>query len=153
MSRDRTCPHCGGSLIKARSLPDHRRLFGVIRAAFDNWPHDHDFTPDDAEHLRAYLLCKAGYSEMTPIEAEFASERPAMARLVALSIEAALRAANGHAFVRVHGDRIGVFKPKSIAFDKLSQRDFVPIREAVEAVIETELGVTADDLLKSLEAA
>jgi hypothetical protein len=46
---------------KVRSPADHRRFFGVIKAAFLHWPEKHEFQPEDPEHLRAWLLCRAGY--------------------------------------------------------------------------------------------
>lgn len=37
-----TCPHCGCEIERrSRSLPDHRRLFGLIRKAWMNWPEHH----------------------------------------------------------------------------------------------------------------
>lgn len=152
------CPHCGKSLVKARSPDDHRRFFAIVRAAADQWPEHHEFQPDGesitdkAEHLRAWLLIKAGYFNVTPIDAEYAADQPAMARLVALSIEAALKAVPGHAFVRVHGDRIGVFSARSLKWDTMDQKQFGAVREAVEAVISDAIGVEPETLLKERAA-
>lgn len=150
----RTCEHCHRPITKPRSSADHRRFFGVLHAAFDQWPETSDFTPDNAEHLRAYLLCKSGYRETTFIPVlDGAGSHPAVARLTALAAEAAIKAAGGYAFVRPHRDGIAVHAPKSIAFDKLSQKEFGPLRDAVEAVIEAEIGVSADALLRETENA
>lgn len=150
------CPSCGFVMdqhAKGRSLPDHRRFFGVIRAAYHHWPEAHEFQPDSAEHLRAWLLCKAGYRDVTSIPVEFAEDQPALLRLVALAAEGAVKAAKGYAFIRPHGAGLAVFSAKSIAWDKLKQSQFHEIRDAVEHVIEAETGLKPDDLLRETEAA
>lgn len=148
-----TCPKHDCPLTQNRSSPDHRRFFGVIRAAFAHWPEGHDFDPDDETHLRKWLLCKAGFRTVTPIEADYADDQPAMLQLVALTVEQALRAANGGGFVRIHGNAIVVFAAKSIAFDKIKRAEWNDIRDKVEAVIEQELNMPADQLLKEHERA
>lgn len=148
---EKACPHCGGILHKHRSEPDHRRFFGLISAAFANWPERHDFQPSSAEHLRAWLLCKAGHYDVTTIPLDH--DHPAVAKLAVLAAEAAVKAAGAYAFIRPHGHALAVFSAKSIAWDKLSQRDFAPIRQAVEDVITAEIGVEADTLLRQHERA
>lgn len=151
MGEKKACPHCGGILHKHRSEPDHRRFFGLINAAFANWRHDHDFQPDTAEHLRAWLLCKAGYREVVTIPIE--GNHPAVARLATIATEAALKASKSYAFIRPSGMGLAVFRPRSIAWDRLSQKEFNPIRQAVEDVITAEIGVEADTLLRQHERA
>lgn len=140
------CPHCGVVLTKHRSGPDHRRFFAVIKAAFHHWPSGHEFTPDSPEHLRAWLTCRAGYRDSTPIYLpDDATET--MRVLFRLGIEAAIRAANGYAFVTPYRDAVAVHTPKSIAWDKLNQKDFGALRTAVEDVIKAETGLDAEQLL------
>lgn len=146
------CPHCGKQITKARSLPDHRRLFSVIRKAFENWPENSDFTPENEDHLRAYLTAKAGFRESTPVMLpEDATGH--MRDLFRLGIEAAVRAAGGHAFVVPYRDGAAVIRAKSIAFSKLGQREFADVRSRIEDVILAETGMHADDLLRAAEAA
>ena len=147
------CKHCGSAAVKVRSPADHRRFFAMIAAAYSHWREAHEFTPDSPEHLRKWLLCKAGYRESTEIAADITEDQPALAKLIALTIESALKAANSSAFVRVYGDRVAVHAAKSIAFDKLDQKKFGQIREAVEQIIGEELGVPTDELLKEHERA
>lgn len=148
--KGKSCPHCGGLLTKPRSEPDHRRFFAIIHAAFNQWPETHEFQPDNAEHLRAWLLCKAGYRESTFIPVE--GDDPAVSRLAVLGVEGALKAARSYAFVRPVGDGLAIFTARSIAWDTLSQKDFGPIREAVEEIISAEIGVDADALLREKAA-
>tara|TARA_R110000772_G_scaffold25515_1_gene66461 strand:- start:3572 stop:3937 length:366 start_codon:yes stop_codon:yes gene_type:complete len=62
-----TCPACSfrfNETAKAdRSTPEHRRYFGMIKAAFDNWPIKHQFQPLDSAALRIFLQCRAGAVE------------------------------------------------------------------------------------------
>jgi len=149
-----SCPHCGCDIgHKPRSEADHRRFFALIGAAFAQWPEAHEFQPSSSEHLRSWLLCKAGHHEVITIPVEYAEDQPAMLRLVTLTVEAAMKAADGYTFVRPHGSAIAVFKARSIAWHKLGQKDFGAIRSAVEDVIEAEIGVPADKLLKDHERA
>ena len=147
------CSQCGADAKAQRSSPDHRRFFALINAAHHHWPENHEFTPDDADHLRKWLLCKAGFREVVTIPVEYAEAQPSMMKLVSLTVEAAVRGAGGHAFIRPHGSAIAVFKAKSIAWDKIGQKQFNSIRDAVTEVIETELGMSADTLLREHEAA
>ena len=154
----KSCPHCGCDLVKPRSPADHRRLFALFNKAFHQWPHAHEFKPDSSEHLRAYLQCKAGYRVSTPVFVDdpgisaFTQEQQNVAfRMVESTVTATVAAtlAEGdYAFPRVRGNTAVVYRPRSIAWAALDQRAFVPIREAIEAEIETALGVKADQLLR-----
>lgn len=150
------CADCGSVLTKPRSAADHRRLFGLIAKAYLHWPHDHEFKPQSAEHLRAYLQCKAGHYISTPVFVDLdlfpEDKRDVASKLVALAVEAAIKAAlaeGDYAFTRVVGDTITVFRPKSIAWSVLDQKAFGPIREAIETEIEAALRVTCEQLLKA----
>lgn len=140
------CPKCGYALTKARSTSDHRRLFALIFAAFDNWPETHSFQPADSEHLRAWILCQIGYRETITIPVT--SDDPRIARLAALTAEAAFRAVPSNSFARVMGDALVIEHPKSINFATLDQKQFGPLREAIELLIETETGIDIDGCLR-----
>jgi len=137
------CHRC--PLSQQRSSDDHRRFFALVNAAFTHWPEQHDFKPDNAEHLRAWLLCKAGYRKTTMIE----TDEPAA---TVASIEAAFRAADTYAFVRPYGDGVAVYSPKSLRFDKTDQKAFNAVRDEVSSIIESVIGVTAEQLLREKAA-
>lgn len=146
------CPNCGFPLsehARARSPQDHRRFFGVIAATFHHWPEAHEFQPDSSEHLRSFLLCKAGYRTVTTIDCPDEAD----VRVIAAAAEAAVKAAGVHAFIRPHGAGLAVFSAKSIAWDKLDQAGFHQIRDAVESVIRAETGLEPNDILKHTEQA
>jgi hypothetical protein len=117
-----------------------------VKEAFEQWPEANAFEPTDPEHLRAWLICRAGWRDATPIELP-AEATPHMLDLMRTSIEAAIRACGGHAFLTQHKNAVYVVRPKSIAYAAMGFAQFVALREAVEQVIETEIGVTADQLL------
>lgn len=160
------CPECGcifkaPRMRKRRSLADHRRFFAVVAAAFDQWPHDHEFHPISEEHLRAWLLCKAKHHEvdMIGLGTEIFGDLDGAAReivelvvqsAVRRSIEAAVRN-TGFAFDKPSGNRIAIFRPKSINWETISQTEFNEIRERVEAEIEAAIGVPVAQLLKARE--
>lgn len=139
-----TCPHG----IGARSLPQHRRLFGLIKAARLHWPEKHDFQPFTEEHLRKWLLCKAGHCSVRELSLADMDTGEAIALL-----EAAFHAAGAYSFVRGDTGRVRIFTAKSIAFDKLSHKAACTLFDEIGAVIENEIGIKADDLLKETEAA
>lgn len=143
------CPNCGEGIYPnahaIRSLSQHRRFFGMIAAAFHHWPDGHEFQPSSSEHLRAWLLCKAGYRDVVTVPVE--SDRPAVIKLAMLAVEGALRAARTHAFVRLHGSSLVVFTAKSISFHALPHGEFQSVNDAVQEIIEVETGTAVDKLL------
>lgn len=154
-TRPSSCPKCGHELSRARSPQDHRRFFAVIQRAYENWNHAHEFQPTSSEHLRAFLLCRAGYHDVTTVPVEFVEGEPQLLKLVSLAVEASVKAAlasGDFAFTRIHGEGIAVFRPKSISWSTIDQKAFGPIREAVEEVIEAETGIKIEDMLKERAA-
>lgn len=153
------CPHCGCKLDpvkgKPRSLEQLRRFFGMLRAMFNHWPETAEFQPENEEHLRAWVLIKAGHKEFTDIPVAFAEDEPGLTKLAAISIEAAVRASGGFAFIRPHpeGGMVRVYKPKSIAFGKLGQAEFNSLNDAVETAYAQETGLDPEQVLKQTEQA
>jgi hypothetical protein len=143
------CPSCGCELTKPRSGADHRRFFAGIRAAYFHWRGD--FTPTSEDQLRAYLLIRVGHFDVTSIPApEGISEHETLLRLFRLSVEAAataLQRAYPYVDVRISAAGAEIFTPRSIDYRTVSQREFGPIRDAVEAYIEAQLGVPMQRLL------
>lgn len=151
------CPHCGCEIEKAgkpRSPEQHRRFFALIRAAYQQWPESAEFQPDNEEHLRKWLTAAAGYRDGTDIAVPFAENEPSVTKLVSIAVEASVRAAGGYAFVRpdANGGRLRVYKPKSIRFGTMGPAEFGKLCDDVSEVIEREIGVSADDLLKEKAA-
>ena len=155
-TKPQTCPECGCVLTKPRSLPDHRRFFGLVQKAYEHWPHAQDYQPPSAEHLRAYLLVAAGYHDTEFIAMpEECLGSPAIMALFRSAVEAthaAMSRRRGYSLTRVSAGGIEILTPRSINFETLSQKEFGPIREAVEEIITGVVGVSADQLLRERAA-
>jgi hypothetical protein len=145
-AKPKLCDHCPAKA--ARSLPQHRRLFGLIRAAHMHWPEAHNFQPQNEDHLRKYLTAKAGHYTVQTIE--FGHMPHSIIRSIA---EAAIAAAGAYAFVKAVSGKLIVYTPKSIAFEKLDHKAACRLFDEIGSVIECELGIKADDLLRQTEAA
>lgn len=141
-ARHEHCPECGCEIgaKKRRSLPDHRRLFALIKDAFDNWPEAHEFQPESPEHLRAWLVCKAGWREATAYDLGDKAD----AAVVAIALEAGIRAARGVGFVRVVGRSVAVITPKSMDFRAMGQHEFGLLRDAITDIIRAVTGIDAE---------
>lgn len=141
------CPECGcvlGAGGKPRSLEQHRRFFGLIRAVFHHWPETHETQFGDETECRKWLTMKAGHREIgAQIPLVGINRERAM-----LLAEAAIRAAGSYAVPVLHGDTLVVFKPKSIAFGKLSHAAFCALNNAVDEVIRAQTGLDPEQLLK-----
>lgn len=139
--------------VKRPRSPEHHRLFfAVIARAFESWPEAHEFEPGDAEHLRAWLLCKAGYRTTTHYSLAEVPEkrREVIVTTVAAAIGQVL-AGRDHAFVTPHKDGLAVHVPRSMSFEKLGQKEFNALSEAVFAIIASVLGVEVEKLKKEAE--
>lgn len=141
------CPICNAQDTQARSIPQHKRFFGVLRAAFYHWPEQAQFQPESEEHLRAYLLVKTGHHTLHNVQVNTSA-----IELVLTTVRAALRAAGSYAFCETDGNDIKIFKPKSIAFHKLSSRAFNELNQKVEEVYR-EFGIDPDAVLNETERA
>ena len=151
------CPECGAVLGKGRSLPDLRRFFAALHRALEQWPESHPFQPANVDQLRAYLLITAArHFDVVSVPApEGVSDNPALMSLFRLGVEgtaAALSRAYSWVDIRISASGAEVLMPKSIDFRTVSQREFGPIRDAVEAAIEEIVGAKIDTLLKARAA-
>ena len=146
-----TCLHCGVVLEEKnpRSVPQLRRYFSAIRAAFIHWPEAHERQFSDEEECRKFLQMKAGHREIAAtIDLGGASREFAV-----LVAEASIKAAGSYAVPVLHGETLVIFKPKSIKFSKLSHKEFCRLNDEVDAVIYAETGQKVETLLKETERA
>ena len=142
------CPHCGCDLAppktgKPRSVPQHRRLFALIRAAYMHWPETQAFRPVNEGHLRKWLQAKAGYHTVTTIETDGMTPAQSVAAIAA----ALSTASSEHPFVKAVGTKLHMFVSRSIDFDTLPHLQACALFDAVAGVIEAETGIKADDMI------
>lgn len=146
------CPHCGADLTperkgKPRSVPQHRRYFALIRAAFDHWPEAHRFQPVTEERLRKWLQARAGYATVNTIDTAGLTNEQTVAALAA-----AVMIADPIHFVSAKGTRMHVIQSKSIDFDSLPHLAACALFDAVAEVIEAEAGLKPDQIMPPLKA-
>jgi hypothetical protein len=132
-----------------RSVSQHRRFFGLVRALYQHWPERIEFQPDTEEHLRAYLLVKAGYRsvktfypEVKGMSADFAKMLPVVTALML----------HRYCWAWADGEAVKVCAPESIAFNKLPHKKACEVLNNVEEFLRT-LGIEPDEVLKQNEAA
>jgi hypothetical protein len=137
------CGHDPEKLSKRRSVPQLRRYFAMIRSAYEHWPDTHERQFTSAEECRAWLQMRAGWRE---VGAQLALTGIQKDRALFLA-EAAIKAAGAMAVPVIHKGLLVVWRPKSIAFGRMSHDDFCGLVDAVEGVIEAETGISVADLI------
>ena len=132
-----------------RSVPQHRRFFGLVRAIYHHWPEHLEFQPDNEDHLRAYLLVKAGhrsvktfYPEVKGVSADFAKMLPIVSAMML----------NRYCWAWADGEAVKVAAPESTAFQKLPHKKACQVLNDVEDFVRT-LGIEPDEVLKQTEKA
>ena len=133
---------------ESRNPKRHAMFFAVLAEAFKNWPEAHEFKPESPEHLRAWLLCKAGHCETIDIHV------PAGANLSMHPMMLALVAFTGSKSVFVGPTKSGnlrAFRPKSQSFSRCKEADIKPIIDRVYDIIAVESGMAICDLKREAE--
>lgn len=155
------CLNCGADAVAPRSNLDHNRLMHIIRVAQHHWPERHRFKPVGKtasarfEHLRAWLFCQAEYCwidrfDMASLAGVTTDVAGAMTRVFFDAIEAR----QGHKFwYPADGGVIQCRTARSGSFDRLDQKGFNELREAICAIVEHELNIPIPILLEEHEAA
>jgi len=149
-----------------RSPDEHRLFFATIEQAFNSWKPDHEFRPENKEHLRAWLLCEAGYCTTTLFQVVHgASDGCFIESMDGEKIEVAKNIGDLAAKVAkaVRNDKRPIIDPygpavrvriaKSIAWHNLGQARFHQIVSKVSDVLVAELGVSISDLKQIKEVA
>lgn len=131
---------------KLRSLDQHNRFFAVVAALFDQWPERHPFQPDNAEHLRAWLLVKAKHR----VVAEFyiSDVSPEFIMAIPLIAFAMFRK---HVWAWQDGNKIKCCAAKSIAIygkEAIGHLEFCAINNAVDEIIKQETGIDPEMLMR-----
>ncbi len=154
------CPACGVELIppehsgKPRSYQQHKRFFGMIRAAYFHWPEGYSvqFNKLDrhrGEHeCRMWLLARVGHGTLAGSVPVLNMSEVAARRLAT----ECLRLAGADAVTIVKGGEIKVIIPGSIAFEDNggpSHTEFCAISDKVQTVIEEVCGAPMDQLLST----
>lgn len=148
------CPTCGSEKKSPRSVEQHRRFFGVLRAMYANWPERHEFQPENETHLRKWILCKAKYRTVETLTLPQTEDVGLAAQMMMFAEKLLMTARRGgYSFARWRGLTLAIYEAESIAFDKLAQDKFNRLNDDVEAAYLAETGLNADQLLQETERA
>ncbi len=124
----------------------------MIKAAKSNWPESHEFQPRNAEHLRGWLIAKAGWYDRVVVHPppEIVSKDAKAHKQAMLWMEqsiAAVRGSKDLSWIRRYGNNIVVFSPKSIALHEMGHQEFGMLNEKVSEVLAGIIGMDGDELL------
>lgn len=134
---------------KQRSLPQHRRFHGLVRACYHHWPESHTFQPDNEEHLRAYLLVKAGHRSIKEFYLADTAANEDVARLIPVVAAMML---HRYCWAWVDGEAIKVCAPLTTAFRDMKHEEACKVYDAVDQYLLS-IGMDPEQLLRETEAA
>ncbi|MEQ8822778.1 MAG: hypothetical protein RIC14_00210 [Filomicrobium sp.] len=133
-----SCPVCGFDKRQSkRSVPQHRRFFGLLKAFFDHWPEYADFQPDNVDHLRAWALVRAKHRNVTIHDIGDGMT--------------CIPSPGGYVFSTEYQGAIVILSPKSISFSEMSHQEACAVFDDVQAALEAETGLKADEVMKAVE--
>lgn len=134
------CPHA------ERSKEHHNFFFAVCATAYKNWPETHAFQPNNAEHLRAWMLVEIGWFQEIDVNlTELAGAKAIAERATVLAIKSASRLLDKPVIKIIRTDTgVKLIAPKSIARAKCSAKDYDWICEKGVNELAHHVGVPVD---------
>ena len=146
------CVCCGCDITgndKPRSLPQLRRYFAMIRAAFHHWPETSEVQFSSEDEARKWLTMRAGWREVGA-RIPLVGVKPEAAKML---VAAAISGAKAHAWPVVHKNELIVWIPRSIAFHSMGPQEFGQLSDAVAVVIKDMTGMDSEVLMRETERA
>lgn len=139
------CPCCGTDITNdnSRSIPQLRRYFAMVRAAFTHWPEGHELQPRNSEELRKWLQAKCGYRRFIVLKVD-----PDNLPMVRSAMKALLELMDDYAWPVALPDGIAVVASESIRFDKMPHSEFCKLCDDVASRIEQEIGASIEEIMK-----
>jgi hypothetical protein len=147
------CSECGSIFNwlphgeqKARSPEQHRRFFLVMKLCFEAWPQDHPEQFTRVGHLRNWLTMKAGkeYREVDSILPIEGMPR----EIVYMLAKQLVTRGDEYRLPVVHGDKLYIWKAKSLSFLTMGHRAFNELNTRIEDFIKAETKLEPDSLIK-----
>jgi hypothetical protein len=138
------CPCCGHKKPSPRNAERHKLFFAILPKAFSNWPTGYEnFQPMSTEHLRKWLIYKAGWCTMR----ELAIDGPNK-RIVVTALKFFLESGNQETFYTTTAKSIREYRPKSIAWNKCKEAEFKKVLDRSAEIIESIIGMPIEALKK-----
>lgn len=152
-----TCPECGAVFEtatpkKERSAPHLRRFHALIRAAYFQWPEQHPEMPRprSESRFRYWLEMKAGFFDVVKMVRVESMDADKLYHLLCAMLK---HSDDEKLFLDIDGNLITEMKTRSISYGAMGHNEFAALAQAVEEIIEAELGVSADKLLRETDKA
>lgn len=119
--------------------------WAIMRRAFENWPIDHRFQPNNEEHLHGWLLIEVGHKECVEVETHDVDVAKAVAKGIFHVAQRQIHC------MRIYGAETGIriCVPGSLAYDEAGKKKYEAIRAAVYEVIEATLGCKVEELKRA----
>ena len=138
-----------------RSKKQHGRFFAAIEEAFMHWPATHEFQPENAEHLRAWLLCSAGHVEPV-FDVSLTDDLSSAISMVVATVERR-RAEKKFVFPRYRMERgqavaVRLYVAATVNHKEVDQPTFAPVAQSVFEIIENIIGVPIEAMFAAREA-
>lgn len=132
------------SAEEERSARSHRHYFATLHDLWATLPEGYALEPwaQSSEHLRKYLLIRAGYNETQTYSCASAAE--------ALRLAAAIKPLDAYGIVVARGATVLRFTAKSQSGKAMGAKDFQASKDAVLRLAET---LVAGDALPAFGAA
>lgn len=146
------CPCCGCDVTgneKPRSLPQLKRYFAMVRAAFHHWPATSEIQFAGDEECRKHLQMRAGWREVGA-RIPLCGVNPELTKMV---VQQALSGAKAHAWPVVHNTELIIWIPRSISFHAMGPQEFGQLSDAVAVVIHDMTGLDVDQMMHEHETA
>lgn len=141
------CPFCDEELpgpdATPRSYEQLKLYMGGIKAAFAAWPETEKKQFYNITEFRWWLQCMAEYGEVK-------SRIPASAYGIEAAREQAktvIRETGGKGIPIVRGSELLIVVPKSIKFEKLSQKKFQEVYDNVDRIVIERVGRSMKELV------
>ena len=112
------CPTCKQVVPHPRNYERHKVLWALLKPAFYYWPDPEiePFRPNDKEHLRAWLLVKAGWKDSEELHISGNSKKHTMT--VTLAFLNRKRPKPPVDYDELPTGGIRVYWPKSVSYNK-----------------------------------
>ena len=124
-----------------RSVNSHRAYFAAINEGWTNLPEIEAMRFPTADHLRRYLLIKAGYFNERQVVVANAAE--------AVRVAAFIKPMDEYAIVSPKGATVSVFTAKSQSYKAMGRREFQESKWKVLDLLAEMIGTDRETLEKN----
>lgn len=138
------CPACGVIIHQEppRSVAQNARYHAMLAAYYDNWPESNERQFTDRKDFRIWAQMSAGYRTIGA-QIPLAGVSKEIAKFL---VETGIRGSGAHAMTEFQGTTLVIYKPRSIAFDKMGHTTFTRLVDDVTGFLEKETGFSVEKL-------